>query len=268
MSLGQLFNRRRGGAVADEAVTSPGHGEFEDVAPYYDHLMRTVPYARWVDYVESLLDQQGVRPRRVLDLCCGTGKVGSEMLRRGYDVVGADLSEPMVRRCGRQSPCLPAAVMDAGQLAVKASCFDLVVSLYDSLNYILEPDVLAECFRQVYAALRAPGLFIFDLNTPRALSTGLFTQSNLGSSDPLQYRWQAHWIPQRRLCRVDMWFQWRDQGQERTFEETHWQYAHQHEDVLQMLGRAGFEDIAAFHAYTHRPPTRSSDRIYYVARKE
>ena len=58
-----------------EAV-QPGHYEFEEVAPYYDTLMASVPYGRWVDYVERLLAIYHSPALRVLDLACGTGQVG------------------------------------------------------------------------------------------------------------------------------------------------------------------------------------------------
>ena len=266
MSLSALFNRNAPPPIPP--LTDPGRGEFDCIADHYDFLMRAVPYRRWVDYVEAILERRLHRPGRVLDLCCGTGKVGAEMLRRGYDVFGADLSEPMVRRCATQLPPLPATVQDAAQLGLRPASFDLVVSLYDSLNYILQPPRLASCFDGVFSSLAPGGLFIFDLNTPRALSTGLFTQNNLRSNELLLYSWQAHWDPARRLCRVDMWFNWRGDGQDHIFEETHWQYAYRKEDVLEMLNTSGFRSITPFHAYTFRPPPRTSDRIYYVARKE
>lgn len=263
--LSEVFGRKPEPAAP---LTSPGHGEFDGVARHYDHLMRSVPYRDWVDYVELILARRLTKPRQVLDLCCGTGKVGAEMLRRGYDVVGIDLSEPMVRGCGSQTPALPAAVQDATRLGLRPCCMDLVVSLYDSLNYILDPAALASCFADVLGALRPGGLFVFDMNTPRALSADLFSQNNLGSADPLQYTWKANWDARTRLCRVDMWFRWRDDDQGQEFTETHWQYAYRPKEVVSMLREAGFTGVAAHEAYSFRPVTRWSDRAYYVARKE
>lgn len=269
MMPGSLLQRfRKQPPEPPETPTSPGAGEFDDVAAHYDHLMRHVPYRKWVDYVEAILERRLARPRRVLDLCCGTGRVGSEMLRRGYEVVGVDLSAPMVRCCSQQVPPLPAAVQDACELGLKSGQFDLIVCLYDSLNYILEPQRLQQCFCEAFRVLTAGGLFIFDMNTPRALSIGLFTQDNLGSPDLLQYSWKAHWIPERRLCRVDMWFNWRGEGKGEVYEETHWQYAYEKSDVLQMLAEAGFVAPSTFDAYSFRPAGKRSDRIYYVVRKE
>ena len=146
---------------------------------------------------EALMDvlRPVVGGARFVDLCCGTGRAGEELVRRGYDTVGADLSEPMVRECASRTPALPAIVSDASWLAIRDESLDLTISVYDSLNYILEPDNLARCFHDVFRALRPGALFVFDVNTPRALSSGLFTQDNMGSQDPLLYSWKANWDP-------------------------------------------------------------------------
>lgn len=247
----------------------PGRGEFDDVADYYDLLMRTVPYNRWVDYIESILRRWEAHPTFVLDLACGTGKVGSEMADRGFIVRGADLSEPMVRHCMTQQPPLPAIVSDASNLALRSETFDLIVSLYDSLNYILDPHALASCFRDAWRVLKSGGLFIFDLNTERALATGLFTQDNMYTSEQLQYSWEAHWDRTTRICRVDMLYFYNGvENGPRQFRETHYQRAYEHEAVLAMLKMAGFVKLEAYSAYSFRVVTPRSDRAYYVARKE
>lgn len=257
---------RRPKAQAQQA-TRPGHGEFDAVADHYDYLMRAIPYGEWVDYVESLLRRHGLQARRVLDLCCGTGKVGSEMLRRGYEVYGADLSEKMARHCRSQQPPLPAAVMDAAALGLRSDCFDLVVALYDSLNYILDPAELASCFRSVRRILRPGGAFIFDMNTVYALAAGFFAQSNVGSGDVLEFEWRPQWDSATRICRVDMRFWWRDGQRKKAFRETHYQRAYEVEELEEMLVGAGFAEKHVYHAYTLRPPARWSDRIFVVVLK-
>ena len=66
---------------------------------------------------------------RVLDLACGTGRVGSELLRRGYDVIGADLSEKMVRHCRERVPPLPAAEKFESQNCAKLPHHKLIFPL-------------------------------------------------------------------------------------------------------------------------------------------
>ncbi len=250
-----------------QKLSRPGDDEFGSVAKYYDRLMSTVPYRMWVDYVESLLRRHDRRPRRVLDLACGTGRVGSELAGRGYQAVGLDLAEPMVRCCAAQDPPLPGAVMDAQKLALAPGELDLVVSLYDSLNYILAPAGLQACFEGVYTGLAEQGAFIFDLNTELALRGDLFTQDNLRSGNPLKYAWKAHWYPDRKLCRIDMSFRWEGPGGPREFEEVHYERAYSESEVKQMLAEAGFGEVTVYNGYTFKPPTVYSDRVFYVALK-
>jgi len=268
MKLSRIWSRWVGDKPPlPEQFTEPGSGEFAEVAPYYDRLMSAVPYKSWVDYVEALLQRHNRQPRRVLDLACGTGKVGSELIRRGYQAFGVDLSEAMVHQCHTQAPRLPAATMDACQLALAPQSLDLVVSLYDSLNYILDPQGLQSCFAGVWRSLTDEGIFIFDLNTELALRMGLFTQDNLRGSDPLKYSWRSHWYPERGICRIDMGFRWEGPGGPHEFEEVHYERAYSESEIKQMLAEAGFSKMTAYNGYTFKPPTARSDRVFYVAEK-
>ena len=59
-----------------------------------------------------------------------------------------------------------------------------------------------------------------------------------------------------------------DDGPERAFEEVHWQFAYRTEEIVAMLENAGFDQITPYKAYSLRQPVRTSDRIFYVARKQ
>ncbi len=247
-------------------VRQPPAVAFELVGAYYDQLMSGVPYTDWVDYVERLLDRFDARPRAVLDLACGTGKVGAEMARRGFTAFGVDLSEGMVRVAHHEGR-LRSAVQDARALGLKPETFDLVVSLYDSLNYILEPAGLLECFRGVHDCLAGQGLFIFDLNTIRALALDLFTQNNLRSGGPLLYSWKSNWDATTRISSIHMWFRWCGPGQEREFVEVHRQRGYADDEIRQLLQDADLKLHAVYDAYTFDPLTDRSTRAFYVAHK-
>ena len=58
---------------------------FGPIAPFYDALMHQVPYSMWMSYYELLLVTQQVKPRRVLDVCCGTGTCAEYLADHGYE---------------------------------------------------------------------------------------------------------------------------------------------------------------------------------------
>jgi SAM-dependent methyltransferase len=248
----------------------PARGDpFARIAPHYDALMASVPYARWADYVSQLAALSGhpVRPGgRLLDLATGTGSVAIEFAARGCVVTGLDISEAMLVEARRKAEARRLQVeflcRDAGDFRLPAS-FDHVVCLYDSLNYILDPARLKRAFANAGAALRPGGLLIFDVNTVHALEAELFTQTSIEGA-PVKYRWVSSYDRQTRISRIRMRFRIVSTGER--FEVTHRQRAYSDEEFRSLVTEAGFTDLRSYEAYRLVPPTATSDRAFYVSR--
>ena len=261
----------------ETATSSNSHApeepnQFIAVASVYDHLMETVPYADWVTYLRRLLETRGARPRRILDLACGTGNVTELLADAGYSMTGVDIAAGMIAEAERKAKAshrsIAYHVQDAGLLDLPGERFDLCISLFDSLNYITDPAHLQRAFERVALHLTRNGLFIFDMNSDLALREHFFDQSILEPDAPLRYDWRSAYFPDTRLCRVHMKFWVREpDGGERYFEEDHWQFAYTADEIKQMLAVAGFEEINLYQAYSLRAVNRATDRIFYVARK-
>jgi len=252
-----------------DPVESPA---FISIAPFYDALMRDVPYRAWVDYLHELLDSRGARPKRALDLACGTGSVAEILHSEGFEVVGVDLSEPMIaearRKAARKQRRIDYFVQDVASLAIPEPPFDICVSFFDSLNYIIDPAALARAIRRVYAHLAPGGLFVFDINSRYALENGFFDQENLFTTDRLRYVWRSEYDEQTRLCHVHMRFFLRHRdGVDREFRETHVQFAYTEQEIRVLLDEAGFVEVESFHAYTLGPVRETTDRIFFVAQR-
>src|SRR5687768_9866700 len=125
-------------------MSNPDVNQFTEVAEVYDSLMCIVPYEWWVRYARQLWDRHGCKPKRVLDLACGTGSITHELYKAGYEVEGADFSEAMVRIARRKLPeSVPIWHQDARSLDLPSPPFDSCVCLFDSLNYLLSIEDLA-----------------------------------------------------------------------------------------------------------------------------
>lgn len=237
---------------------------FGAVAPYYDELMRSVPYRMWVGYYLLLLSVQNRHPRRLLDVCCGTGTVAEMLAREGFEVSGFDISAPMIARARdkarRKKSGIEYWVSDAAALQLNRR-FDAAYSFFDSLNNITEPARLQAAFHRVAEHVAEDGSFIFDLNTAYSFEARMFDQQNLSRRSKLRYKWVGEWDADKRIITVHMRF-WYD---DREFEEIHRQRAYDEEEVRAMLEAAGFRDIQAYHSYTLDPPRRTTDRIHYAA---
>ncbi|MGV3614505.1 MAG: class I SAM-dependent DNA methyltransferase [Fimbriimonas sp.] len=236
---------------------------FGPVAPYYDELMKSVPYRMWVGYYLLLLSHQDVHPDSVLDVCCGTGTMCELLHREGYRMAGFDLSPGMIeearRKAARKKLPIRYEVQDAAE-AEMAETYGAAFSFFDSLNNILDPQRLEMAFRRVASHLPTGGSWIFDLNTAYAFEQRMFDQEHLRSNSKLRYKWVGEYDPETRIIEVDMRFWY--QGEE--FRELHVQRAHHPDEVIAMLERSGFEHIRVFHSYTLNPARHSSDRLHFA----
>lgn len=239
---------------------------FAAVAPFYDQVMRRVPYPTWVDYLELLLRQWGGEGGTVLDLACGTGSVGLELAARGRTVIGVDQSRPMLceglRRAADSELSMAFVQQDMAALGLARS-FDLVVCLFDSLNYLLDLAALERAFGGVAAALRPGGLFIFDVNTERALLEEMFTQDDFEPETPVKLRWRSRYDKRSRIAAIEMEFYLPDGEQVRV---TQHERAYSVRELRTALETAGFRTLAVYDAYTFNLPQNDSDRVFYVCR--
>ena len=237
---------------------------FTKVAEFYDELMKPVPYRMWVSYYLLLLSMQEVKPKTMLDMCCGTGTMSEFMTREGFEVEGFDLSADMIdiarQKAARKKMSILYEVADAATVDMGRQ-YDAVFSFFDSFNNMVDKVQLQKAFESAYKHLKPGGSFIFDMNTAYAFEEKLFNQQDLAKTTRVRYRWKGDWDPQTRLIHVTMKFWVGDQ----VFEEIHIQRAYGLEETIDMLMEAGFEEIRFFHSYTLQPPRDKSDRIHFCA---
>lgn len=258
-------------------VKPPTAQAFRGIAKYYDLLMRDIPYAEWKNYVFQLVTSVGGAERcrpgaRILDVACGTGTYAILLAQLGYQVTGVDLSADMIHEATRKAAKLGLPVrfhvQDVAELNVEANYYDLCTCLFDSLNYITDASRLCEGFRRIHAALKPGGYLVFDLNTTLALRDRLFDQEDLRATSPIRYLWRSQFDEETRMCTVTMDFWVREGDCCHHLREVHRQRAYEDAEVQDLLQKAGFAHVQSYEAYSFRRPTRRTDRVFYVARKD
>lgn len=104
----------------------------------------------------DFLDTLGVRG--VLDAGCGTGRIGRELARRGYDVVGVDLAEDMLAVARRRAPGVRWIAADLATVDVGRT-FDAVL-LAGNVMIFLAPDTEAAVLENMRRHLRPGGALV------------------------------------------------------------------------------------------------------------
>lgn len=224
---------------------------------YYD--------ARWGDFclqyvpvIQALLAERGIFSARILDLACGTGNLVQALAGFGHTVSGLDASPEMVRIARKKAPDIKFTTGDMLSLDAVEE-YDIVTCVFDSLNYLRRLPEVRTLFRNVAAALKPGGRFLFDATTV------------------LMYRHQAGSAESRsvdgQLIIEETVYNTRYRLATTTFSfpdgsfEIHRQRPYSYEILAPRLEQAGLRVIARFSWLPDMPYSPQSPRFHVIAEK-
>lgn len=245
---------------------------YTSFARVYDTFMDNIPYQEWAEYIKGLLQTYEVESGLVLDLGCGTGNLTQILAHSGYDMIGIDNSEDMLEIAMEKKY---ETNLDILYLLQDMREFELygtvkaVVSICDSLNYILSEEELVDVFKLVNNYLDPKGIFIFDLNTQYKYEQILGERVIAENREDCSFIWDNYYDKEAGLNEYDLTlFIKEEEDLFRKYQESHYQKAYELDTIKALLLEAGMEFIVAYDAFTRQPPKEDSERIYVIAREK
>ena len=95
-------------------------------------------YEGWTDFILREAEKVGWSGHKVLDLGCGTGNSTFPFFSRGFHITGLDASPEMLAVAREKLP--PVRFVQGNFTSFELDeRFDLIISVFDSLNNLLEP---------------------------------------------------------------------------------------------------------------------------------
>ncbi len=144
------------------------------LAGVYDEIVVDPCYGRWAAFLDEVWRADDAGVRTVLDVCCGTGLMASELVALGYRITGVDASAAMLARARRLlGPDVLLVEETLPDLTID-EVFDAAVSTFDGLNY-LTPAELRRTLVTLADRIRPDGWLVFDVHTDAMLE---FTLAN------------------------------------------------------------------------------------------
>lgn len=136
---------------------------FKNYADKYENESFTTGTTGEVDFIEQEIGTN--KSLKILDIGCGTGRHDIELTRRGYNVVGVDLSEAMILKARANASKANAKVEfrqgDARALSFKEE-FDFVMMVCEGGFPLMETDEMNfSILQSAYNAIKPGGKFLF-----------------------------------------------------------------------------------------------------------
>jgi len=136
---------------------------FENYAFKYDEEIFTGGSIGECDFIEKEIDFN--KQARVLDIACGTGRHSIELTKRGYNVIGVDLSESLLKRAKEkalnENLNIDFQKHDARHLTFNNE-FDLAIMICEGAFPLMETDEMNfQILQNASKALKENGKLIF-----------------------------------------------------------------------------------------------------------
>jgi ubiquinone/menaquinone biosynthesis C-methylase UbiE len=230
--------------------------------------------ARMARMLPAVLERFGLWPGKVLDLACGEGTFAMAMAKRGLRVTGVDLSPEMLdiarERAAKEGLEVKFLQQDMRSLSLRGG-FDVVTCWFDSLNYLLETDDLAQAFAGVSRVLDKNGIFVFDVNTIRALAVEWVREPcyvHLDSRDLFLVS-VPQYDPATRIASLHITGFARENERWVRVDEVHKERGYTLKEIRQCLKRAGLRELACWASLDKMEKLgRSTVRVWFVVRRQ
>lgn len=254
-------------------VSGPLPTPYSTLAAGYDAVMAHVDYPMWAAYVQSRIRRHHPEASSVVELGCGTGSFAVALQPQGpppggYAYRAFDGSEAMVEAARRK-------VENAGRpVTVDVLAFgepvpgppaDVVVLLYDGLNYLLELGEVERLFASIRDALAPGGIAVVDQSTPANSENHAEGFDDAGDAGAFRYVRTSRYDPEARLHTTT--FALTDPATAQRVVETHVQRAYTLDEVRAQVEAAGLEVVAAYDEFEDGPADEATERVHWVLRR-
>jgi SAM-dependent methyltransferase len=202
---------------------------------------------------------------RVLDLCCGFGRISAELARMGSAVTGVDITETYLKTAREEAEYENLEIeyiqADARKF-VRPEFFDAAVNLYISFGYFSDQKDDLLVLRNVYESLKKGGSFIIE---------------TLGKEIAVRDFVEAEWFERAGFTvlteyeALDSWTflknRWILIKDGKRLEKTFTQRLYSASELRTLLHEAGFKKVEIYGNWDESPYDRRAAKLIAVGRK-
>ena len=244
---------------------------YKDFAMVYDTFMDNAPYDKWLQFLIENFNKYKVPKELVLDLGCGTGTLTQMLSKKGYDMIGVDNSDEMLSIAIQKGMNVTQNILYLLQDMREFELYGTVravISICDSINYLLEEEDIVKTFSLINNYLDPGGIFVFDFNTVYKYESVIGDATIAENRDTCSFIWENYYHTKEHINEYDLTIFVKEENERyRRFDETHYQRGYTVRQMEEFLHKAGLVLLETLDSDTYGPVSESSERVYMIARE-
>lgn len=249
---------------------------YQSLAKIYDEVMAHVDYDNWAQFIYNILSDNGLKlPHadyhpRLFDCGCGSGNFAIRYALLGFSVVGSDASQEMIQIARYKAELLenkPEFLVKSFQEIDYQEEFEVVLCLYDSINYISnEPDILM-FLKKIKRALIPGGFFMFDICTEKNSRLNFSNRKEKHAGPDFETTREMRFVKSEMIQENRFQTEFKDDPG-KIYIETHRQKIYKLSTIKKLIGASGLELLETSNEFTRNPAKSNSLRIHFLCKKQ
>lgn len=233
---------------------------YNHIAELYAYLMKFIEYDEWAEYY--ILLSEGIEPTvNVLELASGNCKMAAYLKVHFPNLIVTDYSIAMLMQANQKE--LTKVCCDMRALPFKNK-FGLIISAFDSVNYLITKTSLNQLFRGVKDLLTDDGIFTFDVSLERNSVKNIKYLNRKGIFQGIKYLQKSEYDKENRIHMNKFTLTFKDGS---VIEEVHRQKIYPIEVYFEVLENNGLFVKNCYEAFSMEDIDSRSDRAQFIVSK-
>ncbi len=238
---------------------------FDELGAYWTEIADARNTEKEVEFIAKATKTLGL----VLDLCCGTGRHSILLAKKGWNIVGLDISTNLLRtakeRMAKSDVHFPLVRGEMRHLPFKSATFATVINMFTSFGYLPSEKEDLKSLKEVARTLRLDGSFLIDIVNREHLLQ-VFQEKDWGEF-PSFYMLETRTLDAERSRLYSQWILIdKNSGRAGTFDHNLRLYSLP--QLQKMLEEAGFTAEEVYGNYEGQEYNLDSSRLIVLAKKK
>ena len=235
---------------------------YSAIAEIYPHIMRSIDYEKWADYIYQISKEVKKKNISVLELAGGTGRIAANLNTRVKKIIISDLSFSMLKHL--RNSYLLKICCDMQSLPFKKK-FDFIFSTFDSINYINKKENINRLLDSVSGCLSDKGLFAFDVSLEKNSFKYEKYLNRRGKVNGVVFK-QRSYFDKRTRIHYNHFELTLANGKK--VEEIHKQKIYLFEDYFNIIEDSDFYVHKCYKAFTFENADTNTERAQFILKKK
>jgi ubiquinone/menaquinone biosynthesis C-methylase UbiE len=231
------------------------------VANIYSHLMNFVSYKWWARYIYTITRPIVIKNPNVLELAGGNCALAEHLSKLYKNYIVTDISQSMLKRANKKQNRVCCDMTDIPF----TKKFDLILTSFDSVNYLLSKKRLLKFFREVCSYLTENGVLTFDAALESNSYKHQKTATTKGKAKGFTYLRKSIYMPLSKIHKNIFAITY-PTGE--ILFETHKQKIYSYDTFFEMAEKSGLYVVNCYKAFSHNKGKASSDRVQFIMKRK